>query len=247
MLLDPITNRPAIVWLSDGELTPTSDGELQDVIGSFGLQGKTEPPDGHSSHRFLRPIAKLPPSFHKTSRARYKHRAYPQITVLHADARDLRMFRDETFDFALFSYNGIDYISHEGRLCALREIHRVLKPRGYFMFSAHNLDYKHIRKLPWRERSQSNPAFLRDCLSAIVQWPRHLMMRRYELEDDTYAFVNDSASGFSFVTYYIGIDHQLSQLKSIGFGDTQAYNLNGNEVKADIDFPWIYYLRIKPT
>ncbi|HRK49354.1 MAG TPA: class I SAM-dependent methyltransferase, partial [Pyrinomonadaceae bacterium] len=49
------------------------------------------------------------------------------------DARDLKEFEDESFDFALFSYNGIDAVLHEDRLKILNEINRVLKKGGRIM------------------------------------------------------------------------------------------------------------------
>jgi ubiquinone/menaquinone biosynthesis C-methylase UbiE len=54
------------------------------------------------------------------------------------DACEL-MFDDESFDYVLFSFNGIDciYPVSKRTLC-LREIHRVLKPMRPLAFSAHN-------------------------------------------------------------------------------------------------------------
>jgi ubiquinone/menaquinone biosynthesis C-methylase UbiE len=55
------------------------------------------------------------------------------------DARFMNIFKDNTFDFILFSFNGIDVISHNDRLKVFKEIHRVGKPGSYFCFSTHNL------------------------------------------------------------------------------------------------------------
>lgn len=178
---------------------------------------------------------------------RIVHATYPQATVVQADARDLRMFGDSRFDFALFSYNGIDYISDSGRLQALNEIHRVLRPGGYFMFSTHNLNYKYLHKGPWREGSLLNSSHRRDCVSAALNWPRHLVMKRYERDLGEYAIVNDSAHGYTLLTYYIGIDQQVKQLSSSGFDNTRVFDLNGNEVNHSVDFSWIYYLTTKTS
>lgn len=64
---------------------------------------------------------------------------YPDYTFKVWDIRNLESFKDNSFDFILFSFNGIDYITHDGRLKVLKEIRRILKPQGYFCFSAHNL------------------------------------------------------------------------------------------------------------
>jgi ubiquinone/menaquinone biosynthesis C-methylase UbiE len=63
---------------------------------------------------------------------------FPTIDFRIGDAYDLP-FRDEAFEYTLFSFNGIDHIHPERRrIQALREIHRVLKPGGLFLFSSHN-------------------------------------------------------------------------------------------------------------
>lgn len=53
------------------------------------------------------------------------------------DATNLR-FKASTFNNAIFSFNGWTQIPEEkNRLKTLKEIHRVLKPNGHFIFTSH--------------------------------------------------------------------------------------------------------------
>jgi len=51
------------------------------------------------------------------------------------------VFHENTFDFILFSFNGIDYINNDERCDVLNHIKRILKPTGYYLFSSHNLQF----------------------------------------------------------------------------------------------------------
>ena len=62
-------------------------------------------------------------------------------TFLVCDARDMSVFKDEQLAAVFFSYNGIDYVDPSERLLILREVKRVLKKEGVFVFSSHNLDW----------------------------------------------------------------------------------------------------------
>jgi SAM-dependent methyltransferase len=63
---------------------------------------------------------------------------FPTIDFRVGDVCDLP-FNNDAFDYILFSFNGIDHIHPERRgIQALREIHRMLKPDGLFLFSSHN-------------------------------------------------------------------------------------------------------------
>ena len=52
-------------------------------------------------------------------------------------------YDDETFEASLFSFNGIMQIpGRKNRIKALQEIKRILKPKGYFLFTTHDRDDK---------------------------------------------------------------------------------------------------------
>jgi SAM-dependent methyltransferase len=171
-------------------------------------------------------------------------RKYPQATILCADARDLGAF-DESFDFVLFSFNGLDNMEPEGRLKALGEIHRMLKPGGCFMFSTHNRDCKAFNKLPWQTDTALSLGHLKECLYLLAHWPRHVYMKKHERFTSEYAIVNDTAHGFSLLTYYISISEQMNQLAHFGFSHTAAYDMEGRRTDKDTISPWMYYLTRK--
>ncbi|WP_394836609.1 class I SAM-dependent methyltransferase [Pendulispora rubella] len=74
-----------------------------------------------------------------TLRAWSKRFSGAPYEFLLGDARTLP-FNDHTFDFVLFAHNGIDYVDRDGRLRALREVRRVARAGGTFVFSTHDLE-----------------------------------------------------------------------------------------------------------
>jgi SAM-dependent methyltransferase len=172
-------------------------------------------------------------------------RKFPTANILCRDARDLSSFADETFDFVMFPFNSIDYVPHEDRLRALREIYRVLKRGGHFLFSTHNRDHESFNKLPWQERLSLDPLFIKSCLYSLYHLPRHIKMRRHEVHTDEYAVINDNAHGYALLAYYISVPRQLEQLARVGFRAAEAYDMEGKPVARDTRFPWIHYLTTK--
>ena len=64
---------------------------------------------------------------------------FPASEFQWADATDLSAFEDNSFDVAVFSFNGIDVIqSIAGRAKCFSEVMRILRPGGRFIFSSHN-------------------------------------------------------------------------------------------------------------
>jgi ubiquinone/menaquinone biosynthesis C-methylase UbiE len=160
------------------------------------------------------------------------------------DVRSMTMFADGAFDFILFSYNGIDSISHADRLIAFREIKRVCKPGGRFCFSSHNL--QSIDQLFAVQSSD---------LARIIyrKWFRNPLLMLLnesfqELKTRPYAIIRDGTHWFRLKTYYIKPVEQVRQLENIGFKDTRLYQLNGDEIRGSaclqntVADHWIYYL-----
>lgn len=172
-------------------------------------------------------------------------RKYPDANILCGDARDMKEFEDEIFDFILFSYNGIDSVSHEDRLKILKETYRVLKKGGIFMFSSHNRNYKNFNKLPWQQKIEFDMKFFKFFLYCLYHLPNHFKMKKHEIFTDDYAIVNDGDHRYSLLLYYITIEKQIKQLEEIGFNAIEAYDMNGNLPDNNNSSHWFYYLAKK--
>lgn len=84
------------------------------------------------------------------------------IDFLVADATKIP-FEDNSFDVCIFSFNGLMTIpKYENRLCAVKEIYRILKSDGKFIFTTHDinntkfLDYWKAEKEKWEKGIQDN-------------------------------------------------------------------------------------------
>jgi len=77
-------------------------------------------------------------------------RNHAGVCLALCDARAI-CFADGSFQMAGFFYNGLDDVEHVDRLLIFREVRRVLRPGGVFLFSSHNLDSDGAENVP-RER-----------------------------------------------------------------------------------------------
>jgi SAM-dependent methyltransferase len=164
------------------------------------------------------------------------------------DARDLSRFADGEFDVVLFSFNGMDNISHDDRMRALGEVRRVLRVGGVFFFSSHSLNVFPFRyatpDVGWK-----NPVralrFRRGALS------RHLRLKIANRNVDVAAarargweLIVDDAHGYQMHVYYVAPGEQLRQLTESGFTTDAVLGLDGREV-TDAERSrdhWLHYL-----
>ena len=157
-----------------------------------------------------------------------------------ADVRNLSAFDENSFDFVLFSFNGIDYISHQDRLTAFSEIKRVLKKDGFFVFSSHNLQSDTLSKINY----SLNPVKLLENVIKFI----YIKFSNNNIEDlrrKGYALIKDGGHFFKLKNYYIKPQMQVSQLSELGFRHIKLYSLySGDEITSGFEAvkdPWVYY------
>jgi ubiquinone/menaquinone biosynthesis C-methylase UbiE len=174
-------------------------------------------------------------------------RRFPQVQFAVGDARSMPEFEDDTFDFILFSFNGIDYVSHCDRLRILQEIHRIGKPGSLFCFSSHNSQGLE-RSFSVRHQLSYNPMktyanLVMLTLLRLVNYP----IRRRQIREMAYLIIRDESHNFRLETYYIRPQEQLAQLADY-FAAIQVYSWQSDraladerELGANVD-QWLYYL-----
>jgi len=167
-----------------------------------------------------------------------------------ADARHMPQFADEEFDFVLFSFNGIDGLSHDDRQLVYKEIRRILKPGGYFCFSAHNLNQSpslfHFSRWRLSWNFKKTWQYLRKLYLLSRVYNKQTDIR--QLPDKPYAIIIDGAHDYQLKHYYIRPLEQIRQLEPY-FKDVSVYALSGQGQRIEnaqllktIDHAWIYYL-----
>jgi len=187
-------------------------------------------------------------SYKMTNACQKKFGNYSQrISFMTVDARTMELFKDNSFDFVLFSFNGIDYMEHEERIRTLREIRRIINMGGYFCFSTHNLNF-----------------LLKNCSIQLSKHPIIFATRVFQLmrmrllnkkaawkairsssRNARHTMVNDGAMDLRLKTYYITPVEQLKQLSELGYTNTKMYSLtNGREITnlSEATDHWVYYL-----
>lgn len=172
---------------------------------------------------------------------------YPMnLTFVVGDAAKMVWIDNNTKDFVLFSYNGIDYVDNKKRQEILFEIDRVLKPGGYFLFSSHNLlavDQLFSLRKQWSRNPINLLRRLTKCLLLNFKYNDRKQIRK--LNKQSFALINDGSNNYALSTYYITPSAQLKELKPF-FDNVRVFSIaSGLEISHVLkkcEDAWIYYL-----
>lgn len=173
---------------------------------------------------------------------------YPSnISFRVCDARSMEMYPDNSFDFVLFSFNGIDTVGHEDRLKILQEAHRVTKAGGHFCFSTHNLNWA-VNLFEWQRLISLNPRKLMHTVKRLgLRVLYNSKVRLATVRSAPYVMFNDGAHYRQMLVYYVRPVEQLAQLQK-NFTEVRIFSLAaGQEIKdlgqlKTIEDSWLYYL-----
>jgi SAM-dependent methyltransferase len=179
---------------------------------------------------------------------RYVRKSLPDVSVRQADFRDLRAFENEAFDFILATANVIDALPHKGRLSALAEASRVLRPGGVLGFSCHNVNFKEAFSGPHMKWSW-NPV---RCGSSALQYVlgswNHRRVGPLRTVESEYALLNDPGHFYSCLHYYASRATVRAQLAAAGVQLADTFDRSGRalaEGEDDSANPWLFYVGVK--
>jgi SAM-dependent methyltransferase len=147
------------------------------------------------------------------------------------DAADLEHLTSASFDVVLFSFNGIDCLEPARREFCLRSVHRLLRPGGTFLFSAHNLQMINFYFRAPSAGSDEQKLLTPERRARIAQF--NDAPASYERCD--WALFWDGVYGDDgeLRHVYIRPRHQLAQLRAAGFGQVHALStVTGTEFSA---------------
>jgi ubiquinone/menaquinone biosynthesis C-methylase UbiE len=176
---------------------------------------------------------------------------YPALDFRVADARDLSIFPDESFDFVLFSFNGVDCLAFDHRSCVFNEVRRVLRPGGTFVFSSHNAGFLD----PMTPGAVMRLALRPGTSLKVVARKLSFLSKKISVDhvsDGSHAVVFERQHGHEVPIVYTRPEWQTREIAARDFNLTATIsNATGEVLTSPTDLlrladAWLYYVCEKP-
>jgi ubiquinone/menaquinone biosynthesis C-methylase UbiE len=170
---------------------------------------------------------------------------YSDADIRWGDALDLSAFDDCSFDFVMFSFNGIDSLDDSGRRTALTEISRVLDDEAIFVFCTFNKNGQYFGETPfqlhrpghvWDRRPKTVARFLwrntTDPRRLVRRYGNWLKARHGSVETPGWAMKPISGLDFSLVNHFVTIDRLREELRAAKFEIVVIYEGSSTHLRA---------------
>jgi ubiquinone/menaquinone biosynthesis C-methylase UbiE len=173
---------------------------------------------------------------------------FPEAKFFVGDARDLSRFGRASFDFVLFSLNGVDYIPGTSRSEFFRQARTVLKPGGYLSFSTHNLGFLKRLKIFSSVHVRINVFAMLKKMAHIRNLQRMNAEALRAAKTSDYVFINDGVHNGGLAQCYVRTQFQVGTLRECGFTDIRVFSSEtgneylGQDAWLSAQDPWLYYL-----
>jgi len=225
------------------ELLPHERASLDHVVDE--VRGKPILDIGVGAGRTVKALMEISPDYlgidySQEMVAACKSR-FPGVRFEHADARRLSTVRNGSISMAVFSCNGIGMVGHEDRLSIMREVHRVLKPGGVFLFTTYNRNSPEATagfRFPELQLSLNPLRMLvrvaRMAKDNAVSLYRRRQYIKHEVVTSGYAVLNDRFHNYGVMLYYVTLALQRRQLEEAGFErGALAFDCTGRRIADD--------------
>ena len=210
-------------------------------------------------------------------RERFAPHRYPGARFERGDARDLSNFDDASFDFVLFSFNGLDAVGDtDDRRRALEAVARVAAPGALFAFSSYNLAHFRRSASPVRAMARAAWAARRRPHTIVTQRRRlraaaRTALRRRRLNPVVTSgadegviveerprwelqrgFFDDPDRLVPLARYATTPRRQVARLDEAGFDDVRVFDHEGRASSPDgrdglVHAPWVNYWATRGT
>lgn len=168
---------------------------------------------------------------------------FPGLRFSVGDARTLEAFSDGSFDFVLFSDNGIDNMNDDERRHVYSSVRRVLSPGGLFAFSTLNMAGAAYGETPFQTHRPGTPVdrSLRAAVNLVLRnarrpgrvparWRNWKAAQREIVPGNGWAMAPLSSSNFTLVNHFVTLGRLREELQTASFDVLGIYGPNGSEL-----------------